>query len=157
MSEEAQQDKIVLQKMHDLNKRVLANPAKRLQIIQDFYVESVDQPDQVGADVALLVRSIVMAREGENDERSSERLRFAALIFLAGMGLVGLLGLVAVGGGIYAIYRDTRGQTVMDIWGASVSTGSVAVACIFIGIICLVLSVKSAFKHAANLARSGQP
>jgi hypothetical protein len=153
VNDQASDDRIVLKKMHDLNKRVLADPSNRLQIIQDFYTESVDQPDQVGADLALLVRSIVMAREGQNDEQRSDRLRFVTRVFLLGMALVGLLGLVAVAGGVYAIYLNSRGETVIRIWGASVSTGSVGVACIFIGLVCLVYSVRSAFKHAANLAR----
>jgi hypothetical protein len=51
-----------LDQAHELNRRVLENPKEKRKIIQDYYVEQVKAGNIEGADLALLIKSMVTAR-----------------------------------------------------------------------------------------------
>ena len=60
-------EKNAADKMHELNRRVLQDPANKLRIIQEFYAGRLEDGDKEGADLTLLVRSIVTARDAPDE------------------------------------------------------------------------------------------
>lgn len=52
----------IVDRLHELNSRILADPSNVLKVTQKFYTEKVEAGDREGADMTLLVRSIMMAR-----------------------------------------------------------------------------------------------
>lgn len=92
--------------LHELNRRILENPGRRLTIIKDFYSERVKAGDRDGADIALLVRSMVTARESGSTPVPSW---FPIGGFVAaGCTLVFLMALVIASVFGHSVPRDQR-------------------------------------------------
>jgi hypothetical protein len=53
----------LIQAAHELNKRIQGNPRKSLKTTQAFYVEKVEKGETEEADFALLMNSMMAARE----------------------------------------------------------------------------------------------
>jgi uncharacterized membrane protein len=66
------------------------------------------------------------------------------------MGWLGLIGcLAAIGAGVFMVYVGSTGTSEVALFGQTINTTSVGVACVFLGIVALVLVVRSAFKALA--------
>ncbi|MFN7021526.1 MAG: hypothetical protein ACK4WH_09395 [Phycisphaerales bacterium] len=83
---------------------------------------------------------------------AAEHQKSALVLHLAIVGTIGLLGLASIGGGIYAIYRNAQAPSEFDILGVKVSTGSVGVALVALGMIIVFLTVRSVLRSARDLA-----
>lgn len=83
----------------------------------------------------------------------TEHLKAGLPVLLFGMALGALASLAAIAGGAYAISRSASGATQMNLWGASISTQSVGVALVFLGIVGLVAVIRAAFKRLAIVRR----
>lgn len=66
--------------------------------------------------------------------------------------IFGLLALACVGGGVYAIFRSANADTTLDILGAHLSTGSVGVAFVGIGLIIGFFTVRAVLRNQRDLA-----
>src|SRR5437016_90267 len=85
-----------LDRVHELNRRVLANPSRRLATIQEFYDERVKANDRDGADMALLMRSIVTAQQ-DNEQNSSTTALWEKIVAVSvGLVFVVILLIIAV-------------------------------------------------------------
>ena len=69
------------------------------------------------------------------------------------VSVFGLLALVSIGGGIYAIAMRSTAQTTLTILGAELRTEHVGVALVGIGLIIAFLTVRSVLKSQHDLAR----
>ena len=68
------------------------------------------------------------------------------------VAIFGLLALTSIGGGIYAITRDSESDTKLKILGAELSTGHVGVALVGIGFIITFFTVRAVLKNQHDLA-----
>lgn len=142
----------VQQLLRQLNTEIQADPARRLLILREFYARlATTEPDL--ADVVLTVRSMVEAGEPLEMTNQTEHLKAGLPVLLFGMALGALASLAAIAGGAYAISRSASGATQMNLWGASISTQSVGVALVFLGIVGLVAVIRAAFKRLAIVRR----
>ena len=69
------------------------------------------------------------------------------------VSIFGLLALISIGGGIYAIAVRSTAQTTLSILGAELRTEHVGVALVGIGFIIAFLTVRSVLKSQHDLAR----
>lgn len=86
--------KRLIQAAHDLNRRIQENPRKTLKITKDFYAEKVYAGENDEAEFALLLSSMMNARQ----EQESERLvpswfKVVGFVF-GGVTLIFLMALV---------------------------------------------------------------
>ena len=66
---------------------------------------------------------------------------------------MGVLSGLAIIGGIVGIVWNAVSPTEFNIWGAELSTGHVGVAIIALGLICMVLVVRSVLMYTHKLAK----
>lgn len=132
--------------LHELNARVQADPSHKLDVIKAYYAECSGS-DVEAADMALIVKDIVEA--GGKAVDPVPHIKAATPILIVGMVIGGLMSIVAIVGGAYAIFKNATATTQMNIWGATISTGSAGVAFAFLGVIGLILIIRAAFKRIA--------
>jgi hypothetical protein len=63
---------------------------------------------------------------------------------IAGFGLIG--SIAAIAAGAIMVYLGETGGSEISLFGQKISTTSVGLACVFLGIVCLILVLRSAFK-----------
>ena len=141
-------DERVQNLLRQLNAAIQNDPAHKLQVIQRFYREQIGTDPQL-ADVVLTVRSIMEAGETVDIMSQTEHLKVGLPVLIFGMSLGAIASLAAIAGGWYAISRSAAGATQMNLWGASISTQSVGVALVFLGIVGLILVIRAAFQRTA--------
>ena len=62
------------------------------------------------------------------------------------MALFGLIGgTAAIAAGVYMVYIGSSGTSVIDLFGQKISTTNVGVACVFLGIVAIVVVIRRAF------------
>jgi len=135
-------------KLHELNSKVLTDPDNKLLRIKEFYAEQ-SPADADYADIALIIYSIAAAGADNMVSNQTTHLKAAAPVFLLGMILAAVLSLSAIAVGAYAIYKNAFSATELHMWGTSLSTSSVGVAMIFIGVVGAGWTIRKAFKYAA--------
>ena len=84
---------------------------------------------------------------------SAEHQSVAMPLHFLIVGVFGLLALISIGGGIYAIAVRSTAQTTLVILGAELRTEHVGVALVGIGFIIAFLTVRSVLKSQHDLAR----
>jgi hypothetical protein len=62
---------------------------------------------------------------------------------LAFFGLLGSVAAIFAGG--YLVYRGSTGSAEITLFGQHISTTNVGIACVFLGIVCLILVIRQAF------------
>jgi hypothetical protein len=93
--------------------------------------------------ILALLSSLAMGRRHQEE---------AMPLHLSIVRIFGFLALACIGGGIYAIYRGANSDTKLDILGAHLSTGSVGVAFVGIGLIIAFFTVRSVLRNQRDLA-----
>lgn len=66
--------------------------------------------------------------------------------------IMGMLSGLAIIGGIVGIVWNAMSPTKFNIWGAELSTGHVGVSITALGLICMVVVVRSVLKYTHKLA-----
>ena len=67
---------------------------------------------------------------------------------LAFFGLVGSVAAIVAGG--VMVYLGSTGASDIKIFGQSISTTNVGVPCVFLGIVCLIMVIRRAFRTLDN-------
>lgn len=93
--------------LHELNRRVIADPENTLPITQQFYDEKVKAGDTDGANETLLVRSMIMARD--NQIKLVPQWFSAAGLLCGGLTLFFLMGLIVASIARYQVPQESKG------------------------------------------------
>lgn len=115
--------------------------ATRVRPDPDFHN---DMKRLIQALVVETVRSVAL-------QAQPHQLAALPLHFLI-VAIFGLLALTSIGGGIYAIARDSESDTQLTILGAELSTGHVGVALVGIGFIITFFTIRAVLKNQRDLA-----
>ena len=83
---------------------------------------------------------------------AEEHVKVARPIHHRVLTIVGIIGLVAIATGAWAIYMGTRGNTTIGILGMHITTTSIGVAVIGTGIISTLVVLRSLLKNIERLA-----
>ncbi|MFN7020312.1 MAG: hypothetical protein ACK4WH_03160 [Phycisphaerales bacterium] len=96
-----------------------------------------------------------MVKNSQNPVQPSavEHQKSALVLHLTIVAVIGVLGLASIGAGIYAIYRNAQAPSEFDILGVKVSTGSVGVALVALGMITVFFTVRSVLRSVRDLAK----
>jgi len=148
MSGEPLSPELAKKKLHELNAKIQADPCHKLEHIKVFYSEQVNS-DIALADVALIIHSIAAAGEEGKEMNQTDHAKAVTPIFIFGMCLSAAIALSAIVLGGYAIYKNSQASTEVHIWATSISTGSVGAAIVFIGVVGLILVIRTAFRQVA--------
>lgn len=84
---------------------------------------------------------------------SPEHQRAALTLHIIIVLLFGVLALSCIGGGIYAIHRNSISPTEFSFLGIHLNTGHVGVAFVGLGIVAAFLTVRSVLRSQLDLGR----
>jgi hypothetical protein len=131
---------------------------------QHINAQNIDALVQDNGTSAAINSPPIRPRQVVNEERPTEQeellappraaihVEAARQVHLVALSLVGLLSLAAIATGVVALVLDSNGNTQFKFLGADLNTASVGVACLAIGLISLVLTVRRVLKSVETLA-----
>jgi hypothetical protein len=67
------------------------------------------------------------------------------------VAIFGVVALACIGGGIFAVWKGATSDTTFNLFGARMSTGSVGVAFVGIGVVIAYLTIKAVLKNQRDL------
>jgi len=87
----------------------------------------------------------LQGRKWSEDRQSSDVVLIRSLYMPVAIGTI-VLGAIFAGLGVLLVYLGASGQTHMKLFGASLETASVGVACMFLAVVMVILVLRSLFK-----------
>jgi hypothetical protein len=131
---------------HELWKRLNQNPARRVDVVKEFFNERDEAGDREGADYALLIFTI----ETENDarEKTTQHMihkKTSPLLTLISV-LSFLFGLLFALIGIWLVKLGATGTTEINVLGNTAKSTNVGIVSIFLGAIIILLVIRPVIK-----------